>query len=64
MKLRRYESETTAFIKEFLERNPEVVDRQKRHRATWWDRPQDRDERERLAQAEVAQRGYVYYDNA
>jgi hypothetical protein len=62
LKLKNYESEATRFINEFLERNPQVVEKQKRHRATWWDRPQDLDERSRLDQAKVPQSGYVYYD--
>ncbi len=61
MKLRNYESETTKFIRDFLEQHPQVVEKQKRNRATWWDRPQDLDERKRLEEAKVPQRGYVYY---
>jgi hypothetical protein len=63
VKLTNYESEATQFIKEFLERNPEVVEKQKRHRATWWDRPQSLEERSRLEQAKVPHDGYVYYHN-
>jgi hypothetical protein len=63
MKLRNYESDVTKFIREFLESNPQVAEKQKRHRATWWDRRQDLDERKTLEQAKVPQKGYVYYDN-
>jgi len=63
MKLVNYQSEATAFIKDFLERHPEVVEKQKRHRATWWDRPQDAEERARAESARVAQPGYQYYNN-
>ena len=63
MKLRNYESETTRFIREFLERNPQVVEKQKRNRATWWDRPQDLAEQDKLDEANVPQKGYVYYSN-
>jgi hypothetical protein len=61
MKLRNYESETTRFIREFLDQNPQVVEKQKRHRATWWDRPQNLEERSKLEAATVAQKAYVYY---
>jgi len=61
MKLRNYESEATQFIREFLQRYPEVVDKQKRNRATWWDRPQNLAERKKLDDAKVPQKGYVYY---
>lgn len=63
MKLTRYESDITRFIKDFLERNPQVAEKQKRHRATWWDRPQSLREQEQLAEAQLPQKGYVYYDN-
>jgi hypothetical protein len=63
MKNSRYQSEFTQFINAFLEGNPQVAEKQKRHRATWWDQPQDLAERERLQQAEVAPTGYAYYQN-
>ena len=63
LKLKNYESETTCFIKQFLERNPQVVEKQRRHRATWWDRPQSLEEHDRLDQARVPHKGYVYYHN-
>lgn len=63
MKLKGYESDTTKFIREFLDRNPQVQEKQKKARATWWDRPQDLDEREREEESEVPQKGYVYYNN-
>jgi hypothetical protein len=62
MKLRNYESETTKFIRDFLEQHPQVVEKQKRNRATWWDRPQNLDERKKLEEAKIAQQGYVYYN--
>ncbi|HZP85835.1 MAG TPA: DUF3460 family protein [Burkholderiales bacterium] len=63
MKMTNYESEATRFIKDFLEKNPQVVEKQQRHRATWWDRPQNLEERRRLEQAKVPQKGYAYYNN-
>jgi hypothetical protein len=63
MKLKNYQSEATLFIKDFLDRNPQVVDKQKQHRATWWDRPQSLQERKVADDASVPQKGYVYYNN-
>jgi hypothetical protein len=63
MKITRYESEATRFIKDFLEKNPQVVEKQKRHRATWWDRPQNLEERTHVEQAKVPAKGYAYYNN-
>jgi hypothetical protein len=63
VKLTRYESEATRFIREFLEKNPEVVEKQRTARATWWDRPQTLEEQRKAQESKVAQRGYVYYHN-
>ena len=63
MKLKNYESEATRFIKEFLQQNPQVVEKQKRHRATWWDRPQSLQEQKAAEEAKVPPTAYVYYSN-
>jgi hypothetical protein len=63
MKLTKYESEATRFIREFLERNPEVVEKQKAARATWWDKPQTLEEQRRAEESKVPQQAYVYYHN-
>lgn len=62
MKKTGYESEVTKFIREFLDKNPQVQEKQKRARATWWDRPQTLDQRKRNSESNVSQPGYVYYD--
>ncbi|HEX9178884.1 MAG TPA: DUF3460 family protein [Burkholderiales bacterium] len=58
-----YESDLTRFMREFLEKNPEVKEAQKISRATWWDKQLDRDERARWKQSAEAQPPYPYYDN-
>jgi Protein of unknown function (DUF3460) len=58
-----YVSETTLFLRDFLEKNPQVVEKQKKHRATWWDRPQNLEVRKELDETEVPQTPYVYYNN-
>lgn len=56
-----YESEATRFLKDLLDRHPELRELRSRNRATWWDHPQDPDvQRERDA-AKVAQEAYVYF---
>ncbi len=57
-----YESDITKFIRELLERNPQIVEKQKSARATWWDKPQDLDTRLRQDESKVPQTGYQYYD--
>jgi Protein of unknown function (DUF3460) len=59
--LNNYESELTQFIRDFLKKHPEVVEKQRKARATWWDHPQDFKERARLEDAELPKKGYEYY---
>ena len=59
--MKNYESETTRFILDFLKKHPEVLDKQRAARTTWWDRPQDFKERERLEAAAVPKKSYEYY---
>ncbi|MFN0040284.1 MAG: DUF3460 family protein [Burkholderiales bacterium] len=61
MATKNYESETTKFLREFLEKHPEVVEKQKKHRATWWDRPQDLRETAALETTRVPKKPYEYY---
>lgn len=60
--MKPYESDITKFIREFLARHPEVVEKQKAARATWWDRPQKADESKALEEARVPKKSYEYYD--
>ncbi len=58
-----YESDLTKFMREFLEKNPQVVEKQKAYRATWWDKQLDREERARFEQSRERQEPYPYYNN-
>ena len=57
-----YESDITKFIREFLDKNPQVIEKQKAARATWWDKPQDLELRQRNDESRIPQTGYQYYD--
>jgi hypothetical protein len=57
-----YVSDITRFIRDFLDKNPHVVEVQKAARATWWDKKQDLELRERNEESHVPQTGYQYYD--
>ena len=58
---RHYESEHTKFIRELMEKKPELALEQQRGRALWWDKqPQDLDERRQLDEGRVPQPAYVY----
>ena len=56
-----YVSETTQFINELLEKNPQLIEQQKRNRLTWWDRPQDLETMRDNAQSSVEQPAYSYF---
>lgn len=56
-----YESDATRFLRELLERQPELRELRSRNRATWWDRPQDPElQREREA-SRVEPGSYAYF---
>jgi len=57
-----YESDHTAFMREWLAKNPQEREVQKTGRAFWWDKaPHDADTVKRLAEARVPRKAY-YYD--
>jgi hypothetical protein len=57
-----YESDHTAFMREWLAKNPQEVEVQKAGRALWWDKgPRDEQTVARLAAARVPRKAY-YYD--
>ena len=62
MKKTGYESELTKFMREFLDKNPQVTEKQKQARATWWDKPQAPDDLKRDQESNLPQTGYAYYD--
>ncbi len=56
-----YVSEITHFLEDLKEKNPKIVEEQKKGRALWWDKkPQTAEEVELGAQSKVRQSGYVY----
>lgn len=56
-----YESDTTRFLRELLEKNPQLKEQQKRNRLTWWDKPQDLETWREYSEGTVPQPGYVYF---
>jgi hypothetical protein len=56
-----YVSEATRFIREVLDRNPQIVEQQQKNRATWWDKPQDLETSKERSEAAVPAPGYVYF---
>jgi hypothetical protein len=63
MPQKNYESEVTCFIRELLDKKPQLREEQKKARAMWWDKTLDPAALERNRESEVPRQGYVYYDN-
>jgi len=59
-----YESDTTQFIRELLQKKPLIVEDQARGRALWWDKKTDPDESKRIEESKVEQQAYVYQTKA
>ncbi len=64
MKIDKYESDTTKFIRDLLQKKPEIKEDQKIARAMWWDKTLDLKELKHQREAEVERSSYVYYDTA
>lgn len=56
-----YESDATKFIRDLMIENPELVDLQKKNRATWWDKKLDLKEQQRFKDSQVTVEGYAYF---
>jgi hypothetical protein len=58
---RHYESEHTKFMRELLQKRPDLIDKQREGRAIWWDkRPKELAEERVRDTSRVAQSPYVY----
>ena len=61
---RHYVSEHTRFIRDLLDKKPQLETEQRVGRAIWWDKlPSDLKARREMDERRVPQSGYVYYDN-
>lgn len=58
---RHYESDHTRFMRELMEKRPELVREQRVARAIWWDKdPKELAADRQMAQGRVPQKPYVY----
>ncbi len=57
---RNYESEITVFMRDLLQKKPQIVEEQKKGRAMWWDKKADVDATRRDEASTVKQQAYVY----
>jgi hypothetical protein len=59
-----YVSEATRFLRDLINRKPDLERRQREARAIWWDKQLDADEQRRFQQGNVPQQAYVYQNRA
>ena len=58
---RHYVSEHTKFMRELLQKRPDLVQKQREGRAIWWDKtPRELAEEREMDQGRVPQNPYVY----
>lgn len=55
-----YESDITRFLRELKQKNPAILEEQRKGRALWWDKAQDLETQERDQASKVPQQAYVY----
>jgi hypothetical protein len=59
---RHYVSEHTRFIRQLIEKKPDLAAKQREGRAKWWDKtPAALDEERQMDEGRVAMSAYVYY---
>jgi Protein of unknown function (DUF3460) len=56
-----YESDITKFVRDMLDKSPELKTLQKQNRATWWDKPLDQDQVNRNNASEAPKAPYAYF---
>ncbi|MEP7156519.1 MAG: DUF3460 family protein [Betaproteobacteria bacterium] len=56
-----YESEITCFVRDLMEKNPQLQELQKKNRATWWDKKLDLQEIRRQEESEAPKQAYAYF---
>ncbi len=56
-----YESDVTAFVRDLLDKQPELKTLQKNNRATWWDKTLDADQLARYEASEAPKAPYAYF---
>ena len=56
-----YESDITQFVREMLDKSPDLKTLQKNNRATWWDKTLDAEELKRNDVSEAPKAPYAYF---
>ena len=56
-----YESDVTRFVRDLLDKKPELKELQRANHATWWDRTLDLDQLRRNEQSAAPKAPYAYF---
>jgi len=56
-----YESDHTKFMREFLEKNPNLPEKRLAARSVWWDKDLDREQQKSFKEATVPHKPYAYF---
>ena len=56
-----YESQHTKFMRELLEKNPQLEEKRMAARGVWWDKKLDKEEQKRFNEANDPMKPYVYF---
>lgn len=56
-----YESDVTKFVRDLLDKQPDLIDLQRQNRATWWDKTLDADQLRRNEASEAPKAPYAYF---
>jgi len=56
-----YESDFTRFMRELMDKHPELTVLQKKNRATWWDKKPDMEQQKRFDESHAPVKGYAYF---
>ncbi len=64
MKLTKYESDITKFVRELHKKNPQLAEQQQEARNLWWEKPAVTPaEQKNIDASELAKPAYAYFDN-
>ena len=56
-----YESDHTKFMREFLDKNPQIKEKRIEARAVWWDKDLDKEQQKRFKESTVPHKAYAYF---
>ena len=56
-----YESDITKFVRDLMDKQPDLKELQKTNRATWWDKTQSLEEQKRNDESAAPKQAYAYF---